>query len=136
MAHRPRAQRGANEKRRRHQRVHAHVYFNAATRGHADLLAEAAAARFDVKVGTPDEKPEGPHPQAQYAVSFAPTQFGAFVSWLMLNRNGLSILVHPMTRDPLADHAENPLWLGEPLPLDIEVIRRHLELRYAMAASA
>jgi DOPA 4,5-dioxygenase len=105
---------------------HAHVYFDATTRGHAIMLAEAVAARFDVKIETPHEQPAGPHPQAQYAVSFAPTQFGAFVSWLMLNRNGLSILVHPLTGDPIADHAESPLWLGEPLPLDIAVMRAYL----------
>ena len=32
--------------------------------------------------------------------------------------NGLNILVHPMTGDDVADHTANPLWLGEPLPID------------------
>jgi hypothetical protein len=31
----------------------------------------------------------------------------------MLNRRGLSILVHPITDDPVADHEVNPPWLGE-----------------------
>ena len=114
---------------------HAHVYFDAATRAKAETLREALGARFSVKVGAWHEKPVGPHPRSQFTVAFAPTRFGAFVSWLMLNRNGLSILVHPMTGDPVADHTANPLWLGEPLPLDIEVIRRHLE-KPATSASA
>ena len=33
-------------------------------------------------------------------------------------------MVHPVTGDPVADHDVNPLWLGEPLPLDIDFIRR------------
>jgi len=43
----------------------------------------------------------------------------------MLNRAGLSILVHPRTGDDVADHETNPLWLGASLPLDIEFLRQH-----------
>jgi aromatic ring-cleaving dioxygenase len=45
----------------------------------------------------------------------------------MLNHDGLSILVHPLTGDPVADHTKTPLWLGEPQPLDIGFLRRHVE---------
>jgi aromatic ring-cleaving dioxygenase len=41
----------------------------------------------------------------------------------MLNRGGLSILVHPITDDPVADHAVNPLWLGEAVAIDVEFLR-------------
>jgi len=50
-------------------------------------------------------------------------QFAAVVPWLMLNRGGLSILVHPNTDDPVADHEVNPLWLGEAVAIDVEFIR-------------
>ena len=69
-------------------------------------------------------QPVGPHPKPMYQVAFAPDQLAAVVPWLMLNRAGLSILVHPNTDDPVADHEASPLWLGEPLPLDVDVIRR------------
>ena len=59
-----------------------------------------------------------------YQVTFLPQQFGAVVPWLMLNREGLAILVHPTTGDDVADHTEHALWLGEKLPLNIEVLRR------------
>ena len=42
-----------------------------------------------------------------------PESFGKVVSWLQLNSNGLSILVHPRTGDELKDHLELPLWLGK-----------------------
>jgi DOPA 4,5-dioxygenase len=107
-----------------HRGFHAHVYFDAATREKAETLRAALAARFAVRVGAWHEKPVGPHPKAMYPVSFALDQFGPFVTWLMLNRDGLSVLVHPMTGDEVADHTANPLWLGKPLPLDIDVLRR------------
>jgi aromatic ring-cleaving dioxygenase len=32
--------------------------------------------------------------------------------WLMLNRDGLSILLHPGTGDAYADHIDHAVWLG------------------------
>jgi aromatic ring-cleaving dioxygenase len=115
---------------------HAHVYFNAATRKNAETLREALGARFSVRVGAWHEKPVGPHPKAMYQVAFALDQFGPFVTWLMLNRDGLSILAHPLTGDEVADHTKNTLWLGEPLPLDIDCLRRYVEHRAREGVSA
>jgi DOPA 4,5-dioxygenase len=115
---------------------HAHVYFDAASREKAETLRAALAARFAVKVGPWHEKPVGPHPKAMYEVSFALDQFGPFVTWLMLNRDGLSILVHPITGAVVADHTANPLWLGKPLPLGIDILRRHVERRARERVSA
>jgi aromatic ring-cleaving dioxygenase len=42
----------------------------------------------------------------------------------MLNREDLSILVHPLTGDSVADHTRFALWLGSPVPLRVEVLRR------------
>jgi DOPA 4,5-dioxygenase len=115
---------------------HAHVYFDGASRAKAETLRAALAARFAVEVGACHEKPVGPHPKPMYPVSFALDQFGPLVTWLMLNRDGLSILVHPLTGDDVADHTANPLWLGKPLPLDIDVIRRYVERRARERVSA
>jgi len=42
----------------------------------------------------------------------------------MLNREGLSVLVHPSTGDSHGDHLERSLWLGEKLKLNESVLRR------------
>jgi DOPA 4,5-dioxygenase len=76
---------------------HAHVYFNTDERKKAEALRVALGARFTVKVGAWHEKPVGPHTRPMYEVAFALDQFGPLVTWLMLNRDGLSILVHPLT---------------------------------------
>ena len=51
-----------------------------------------------------------------YQVKFNPEEFASVVPWLMLNRAGLNILVHPETTDAYTDHAVNALWLGAKLP--------------------
>jgi hypothetical protein len=50
-------------------------------------------------------------------------QEGAHVcsAWLTLTREGLDVLVHPLTHDSVADHTRFALWLGAPLPLRVEV---------------
>ncbi|MFQ5938851.1 MAG: DOPA 4,5-dioxygenase family protein [Alphaproteobacteria bacterium] len=39
----------------------------------------------------------------------------------MLNRDGLTVFVHPETGDDLADHLDHALWLGEKLELNLSV---------------
>jgi len=45
----------------------------------------------------------------------------SFVPWLMLNRDGLNVLLHPGTGDDYADHAVHAVWFGRSLPLKPEV---------------
>ena len=62
--------------------------------------------------------------QAMYQVAFAVEEFPQIVPWLMLNREGLNVLVHPQTDDSVADHTRFALWLGSALPLRVNVLRR------------
>jgi aromatic ring-cleaving dioxygenase len=103
---------------------HAHVYFDAATRDAAARVREELGTRFEVRLGRWHEKPIGPHPKAMYQVAFLPNQFGNVVPWLMLNREGLDVLIHPETGDDVEDHTNHALWLGEKLELNIEFLRQ------------
>ena len=47
-----------------------------------------------------------------------------FLPWLMLNRDGLSIVLHPGTGDAYADHIDHAIWLGIVLPLRMDVLRK------------
>jgi DOPA 4,5-dioxygenase len=102
---------------------HAHLYFDPERERETALtLREAIGERFPVRLGTIWDRPVGPHSRAMYQVAFAPELFGALVPWLMLNRAGLSVLVHPNTANQRRDHLDNALWLGEPLSLKGEVL--------------
>jgi len=48
----------------------------------------------------------------------------SFLPWLMLNRDGMTILLHPGTGDAYADHTAHAVWLGAVLPVRAEVLRR------------
>jgi aromatic ring-cleaving dioxygenase len=59
-----------------------------------------------------------------YQVAFEAEEFSTLVPWLMLNREGLDVLVHPLSGDSVADHTRFAAWLGAPLPLRLDVLRR------------
>jgi len=103
---------------------HAHVYFSPETKAFAVSLRDELTVRFAVELGRVHDVPVGPHPGPMYQVAFKPDEFARVVPWLMLNRRGLSILVHPETGDDVADHRDNPLWLGVPQALDIGFLER------------
>ena len=106
---------------------HAHVYYDPNSRDAAADLRDKIEHTFKVEMGRWREEPVGPHPQAMYQVKFAPDEFARIVPWLMLNRAGLAILVHPETGDDYIDHAANALWLGDKLTLRLEVLKRLLD---------
>lgn len=97
---------------------HAHIYFDGPEqRRLAEILREEIADRFSVRLGRWHDRLVGPHTRPMYQVSFAPDLFARFVPWLMINRRGLAVLVHPNSGRPKADHLEHALWLGEILPI-------------------
>ncbi|HKU38208.1 MAG TPA: DOPA 4,5-dioxygenase family protein [Polyangiales bacterium] len=102
---------------------HAHVYFRSTEeREWALVLRDWIGERFLVQLGRVHLVPVGPHSAPMYQVAFAREVFDLFVPWLMLNRRGLSILVHPNTRRALDDHVVHALWLGEPLAVRPQVL--------------
>ena len=66
----------------------------------------------------------GPHPVPQFQIIFGTAQFQTVVPWLMLNREGRDILVHPLTDDMVDDHTVYALWFGTPVPLKLNTMRR------------
>ena len=103
---------------------HAHVYYNTSSRDAAARVREGLGSRFNVRLGSWHDKPVGPHPQSMYQVVFSPELFDKVVPWLMLNREGLDILVHPETGDNVIDHLDHALWLGKKLKLTIDSFKR------------
>lgn len=105
---------------------HVHIYFDPTARDKATAVHDSLVAQF---AGQPS-RPQftgiaGPHPVAQMQVIFRSENFTADVlPWLMFNRQGLSILIHPLTDDEVEDHTAHAVWLGKPVELLVETLHR------------
>jgi aromatic ring-cleaving dioxygenase len=115
---------------------HAHVYYDPATRPTAERLHEAIISQFAVKPGAFSDEPIGPHPISQFSVIFETGEFQKIVPWLMLNREGLDVLVHPLTESSYDDHSKNALWLGAPVPMRLEILRPTYRTELLQTAAA
>ena len=102
---------------------HAHVYYSAGTRLAAERLAHRLNENFDVEIGAFSGERVGPHPIPQFQMIFKNEQFAAVVPWLMLNRDGLDVLVHPLTDSSYNNHTALAMWLGAPVALKTDTLR-------------
>ena len=103
------------------ENFHAHVYYDApATRAQALTLCETAGQAFGIKVGRMHDNPVGPHPRGSCQLTIGRGQLEAVISWLVLNRRGLTVFTHAQTGNALKDHTDHVIWLGpsETLKLD------------------
>lgn len=73
------------------------------------------------------DHPIGPHPLPMFEVDFPSSNLGKVIEVLLTFREGLTILVHPLSGDHLADHTEYPLWIGQPLELNIEILKQVIQ---------
>jgi len=99
---------------------HAHVYYDPETKEVAARVREGLS-RFNVQLGSWHDELVGPHLKPMYQVVFDTEEFGKVVPWLMLNREGLDVLVHPSTGDSRGDHLDRSLWLGTKLGVNARV---------------
>jgi DOPA 4,5-dioxygenase len=102
---------------------HAHVYYDAESKEKAAKLSATLREKFKVEGGTLSDEPRGPHPVSQFNVIFETPEFETVVPWLMLNRDGLDILVHPLTDSSYNDHTAFAMWLGAPVALKTDILR-------------
>jgi DOPA 4,5-dioxygenase len=104
---------------------HAHVYFRddelePATRLHA----EAQRALGEVATIWPMRKRRvGPHALPMFEIEFPHAHRPTVLDWVTANHGPFTVLLHPETGNDLVDHTEHAVWLGEPLPLDLSVLR-------------
>jgi len=102
---------------------HAHIYYDpSTTRAGAERVCAALGEKFAVEIDGFRDAPIGPHPIANVLVIFKPDQFAQVVPYLMLNRAGLDILVHPLTTDAVEDHSSFAIWLGKPVELKLHTL--------------
>ncbi|MGA9013005.1 MAG: DOPA 4,5-dioxygenase family protein [Acetobacteraceae bacterium] len=104
---------------------HAHVYYDPSTKPKAAQLRQWVEERFagQMRMGSWHDEQVGPHVQAMYQIAFPPELFPTLVPFIMMNRMGLTVLVHPQSGRPRDDHTLNAMWMGEVLPVKTEVLR-------------
>eukprot|EP00914_Ancora_sagittata_P015559 GHVO01030876.1.p1 GENE.GHVO01030876.1~~GHVO01030876.1.p1 ORF type:complete len:201 (+),score=6.28 GHVO01030876.1:43-603(+) len=66
--------------------------------------------------------PTGPHPVGSFEVWVPSETFSSAFSYVCQNRGDLSVLVHPLTKEPRRDYGQKAAWLGTPLPLDLSAL--------------
>lgn len=104
---------------------HAHIYYDTAARAKAAQIRERVAVRFpDVQIGRMHDGPIGPHPMPSWLFVFGPERLGEVMPWLLLNRDGCIVFLHPETGDAMADHTTHAVWFGPAQPLRLEVLSR------------
>lgn len=97
---------------------HAHFYFDYDTHEKAALIRRWAGERFPVELGDWNLAPRGPHTTPSFYFGFTNDLLPVIVPWVQLNSLGLTILLHPNTDDPRADHLYYTLWVNRSQPVN------------------
>jgi DOPA 4,5-dioxygenase len=104
---------------------HAHIYYDpVATKDRAERIRERVAARFpQARVGRWHDELVGPHLRSMYQLVIPSEIMALFLPWIMLNRDGLTILLHPESGNGYRDHTAHAAWFGAVLPLRLDVFK-------------
>lgn len=104
---------------------HAHVYYDpVANKDRAERLRERIGERFpEARLGRWHDELVGPHLRSMYQVAFPSEMLAPFLPWLMLNRDDLTVLLHPNTGNSYRDHTAHAAWFGAVLPLRLEAFK-------------
>ncbi len=103
---------------------HAHFYFDEDNYEKAVLVRRWSLERFPVELGNWNLQPRGPHVTPSFYFGFTNDLLPIIVPWLQLNSLGLTILLHPNTDDPRADHLYYTLWVNRSQPVNAYNMRK------------
>jgi DOPA 4,5-dioxygenase len=103
---------------------HAHIYYAPERRAQAEDLRRRLKRASETReiaqllyVGQLRDGKVGPHPISQFEIHFRKQALPAVRP--VLEASGMTVLVHPLTDDDLADHTRLAQWIGEPIELDL-----------------
>ncbi|MBH48338.1 MAG: 4,5-dioxygenase [Halobacteriovorax sp.] len=100
---------------------HFHLYFDESQISTATSMAQQLADIFSVQVGRVWDRPVGPHPVNSCQITVPKDKFESIVSWLMVNRQGLDVFVHPEGENDLIDHRDHIMWIGKSYEIDLSI---------------
>ena len=104
---------------------HIHIYFTLEQTAVAESIRELMLRELSVieGAGPVRNRPVGPHPLPMFEAWFQPDAIAEVLPWILKNRQGLAVLIHPITGDDYQDHAEHAVWIGQALPLNLEFLK-------------
>jgi aromatic ring-cleaving dioxygenase len=113
------------------QAFHAHVYFDLSQTVMATKVRETIIAAIPTLtyMGELIPMPIGPHPKPMFELHVPAANIEASTAKINALRQGLSVLIHPVQHDEIAAHTADAIWLGEPLKLNIEILKAILKRR-------
>lgn len=101
---------------------HVHVYYEAATKATAEAVrADVETGLAGLPIGRMHDGPVGPHPIGSFQVLIPNDRLAEATAWFALNRQGLTVLLHPNTEDDLKDHRDYPIWFGSAPKIKFEM---------------
>lgn len=103
---------------------HAHIYFDEDNYQKAVRIRTWVAERFKVELGDWNLEPRGPHVTPSFYFGFTNDLLPVVVPWLQLNSLGLTVLIHPNTDDPRADHLHYALWVNRSQPVNAYAMKK------------
>lgn len=103
---------------------HVHIYYTEKSEAFAARLQKLADEKFGSRMRVTGlwGRAVGPHPVPMFELDFAPRDLEEVLSWVLLHRGELSVLLHPVTGDDLVDHRDHAIWIGTQLPLNLEAL--------------
>lgn len=108
------------------QTYHAHIYFT------LDEMKLAEQVRENIIKALPQLNyagqlipiPIGPHPKPMFEIHIPATSINYAMASIDAVRQGLSVLIHPVQHDEMAAHTVDARWLGEKLPLNLDILKQ------------
>ena len=105
---------------------HSHIYFT------LDEMALAGIVRENILKELPQLTytgqlitiPIGPHPKPMFELHIPAIQINDAMASIDALRQGLSVLIHPVQHDEMAAHTIDARWLGEKLPLNLDILKQ------------
>ena len=105
---------------------HAHVYFDISQTALAEQVREniiKSLPQLTYK-GQLIPTPIGPHPKPMFEMHIPAANINYAMASIDALRQGLSVLIHPVQHDEMAAHTVDATWLGDKLPLNVEILKQ------------
>lgn len=105
------------------EKFHAHVYFNQKKQVKAEAFHQKMEQNKDQSGLSPLRfELRGPHPHWMFTLNFTSENFMKMVEFMQKHRDGLSILIHPLSGNEVLDHTDYAMFLGQKENLNLAAL--------------